>query len=147
MKLNEMIARKSGMPEGFYGSKAKWDEVRERFTISKICILQRPARNKDSGEVIVYQDGPRKGEPVPDRQAIMSIKTESGKELLVRTNSRRIVSLYAGDLDREADGCNQFGDEIYIVEAPEGWLRFVAFKQEYANGQKGDVADLEEAEE
>ncbi len=147
MRLNEMVAKKSGLPEGFSGERAKWDEVKGRFKILKVCILQRPVRDKETGEIVTYNDGPKKGEPVPDRQAILSIETEQGKKLLVRTNSRRITSLYSGDLDREPDGVNQFGDDVFDVEAPEGWLRFVPFKQEYANGQKGDVADLEEAEE
>ena len=147
MKLNEMVAKKSGLPEGFGGERAKWDEVKVRFTIRKICVLQRPARDKETGEIITYQDGPRRGEPIPDRQVIMTVETEDKKLLLIRTNSRRITSLYAGDLDRKPDAQNQFGDDVFIVEAPEGWLRFVPFKQEYANGQKGDVADLMEAEE
>ena len=141
-----MQNKKSGLPAGFEGVRTKWDDVKENFRISKAAILQRPARN-DDGEILTYAQGPRAGQPIPDRQIVLAIETVSGKHLVVRTNSRRLTSLYSGDLDREADGENSFGDEIFFVDAPEGVLRFVGFKQEYKNGQKGDVADLEEVDE
>lgn len=146
MRLSEMQNKKSGLPAGFEGVRTKWDDVKENFRISKAAILQRPARN-DDGEILTYAQGPRAGQPIPDRQIVLAIETVSGKRLVVRTNSRRLTSLYSGDLDREADGENSFGDEIFFVDAPEGVLRFVGFKQEYKNGQKGDVADLEEVDE
>lgn len=146
MRLSEMQNKKSGLPAGFEGVRTKWDDVKENFRISKAAILQRPARN-DDGEILTYAQGPRAGQPIPDRQIVLAIETVSGKHLVVRTNSRRLTSLYSGDLDREADGENSFGDEIFFVDAPEGVLRFVGFKQEYKNGQKGDVADLEEVDE
>lgn len=146
MRLSEMQNKKSGLPAGFEGVRTKWDDVKENFRIVKAAILQRPARN-DAGEVMTYQQGPRAGQPIPDRQIVFAIETVSGKHLVVRTNSRRLTSLYSGDLDREPDADNVFGDEIFFVDAPEGTLRFVGFKQEYKNGQKGDVADLEEVDE
>lgn len=146
MKLGDMIAKKTGLPDGFSGSRVKWNDVNETFEIEKAAVLSRPAIN-DQGEVMTYQQGPRAGQPIPDRQIVLAIETVSGKHLVVRTNSRRLTSLYSGDLDREPDGENSFGDEIFFVDAPEGVLRFVGFKQEYKNGQKGDVADLEEVDE
>ena len=146
MKLSEMKNKKNGLPEGFVGTKTKWEDVKEPFQILKAAILQRPALN-EAGEVMVYSQGPNEGKPIPDRQLVLAIMTESGKELLVRTNSRRLTSLYSGDLDREPDARNYFDDEIYLVEAPEGWLQFVPFKYKYSNGREGDIADLEEIED
>lgn len=146
MKLSELIAKKNGLPEGFSGSRVKWDDVKEDFQIVKACILQRPARD-ENGEILTYSQGPNEGKPIPDRQLALMLRTRSGKEILVRTNSRRLTSLYSGDLDRESDGINQYGDAYFIVEAPEGWMRFIPYKQEYKDGKKGDVADLEEVEE
>ena len=146
MKLSELKNKNSGLPEGFTGVKAKWQDVKEPFEIRKAAILQRPALN-EAGEVMVYTQGPNEGKPIPDRQLVLAILTESGKELVVRTNSRRLTSLYSGDLDREPDAKNYFDDEIYIVEAPEGWLQFVPFKYKYSNGREGDIADLEEVED
>lgn len=146
MKLSEMKNKKNGLPEGFVGQSTKWQDVKEPFEIRKAAILQRPAKN-DDGEIMYYQQGPNEGKPIPDRQLVLAIMTESGKELLVRTNSRRLTSLYSGDLDREPDARNYFDDEIYLVEAPEGWLQFVPFKYKYSNGREGDIADLEEVED
>ena len=145
MKLGDMIAKKTGLPDGFSGSRVKWNDVNETFEIEKAAVLSRPAIN-DQGEIMTYQQGPRAGQPIPDRQLVLQIKTEKGQVLVVRTNSPRLVPLFTGDLDREADGKNQFGDDVFIVEAPEGKLRFVTFKYPYKNGQKGDVADLEEVD-
>ena len=147
MKLSEMKNKRSGLPDGFTGVKMKWEDVKETFTIKKAAILQRPATN-EAGEVLTFSQGPKAGEPIPDRQLALAIVTSSGKEFIVRTNSRRLTSLYSGDVDnREPDDRNDFGDEIYLVEAPEGTLRFIPFKMEYKNGKKGDVADLEEIDE
>lgn len=145
MKLSEMKAKKSGLPDGFSGARAKWSDIKQKFQIQKACILERPARGED-GTPLVYSRGAMEGEPIMDRQLALAIKTEAGDEFTVRTNSRRMVSLFSGDLGREPDSQNAFGDAVYIVDAPEGWLKFVPFKYEYANGQKGDVCDLEEAE-
>lgn len=146
MRLSDMVAKKTGLPSGFSGQRVKWNDVRERFQIVKAAVLSRPATNAQ-GEVLMYQQGPKEGKPIPDLQLALEIKTESGQQLLVRTNSKRLTSLYDGDIDREPDSINQYGDLIFEVEAPEGWLRFVPYNMEYANGQKGQVADLEEAED
>lgn len=146
MKLSEMQAKKSGLPEGFSGARAKWNEIGQVFQIRKACILERPAVGTD-GSPMVYSQGPREGEPILDRQLALAIRTKDGRDWVVRTNSRRLVSLFSGDLDRKADWTNVFGDDVYMVDAPEGWLKFVPFKYEYKNGQKGDIADLEEAGE
>ena len=146
MKFSEMCAVRAGLPEGFSGMRCKWTDVKEPFEIEKIAILQRPALNEE-GEPILYSRGDRAGQPVMDRQTVLQIRTESGKECLVRTNSRRISGIFAAGLDsRPADGKNVFGDDYFVVEAPEGKLRFVPFRMEYAGGLKGDIADLEEAE-
>lgn len=144
MKLSEMIAKKSGIPDGFKGQKARWDEIDEPFQIEKIAILQRPAVN-EAGETIIFSKGSKAGCTVMDRTAVMQIIT-ADKEYLIRTNSKRITSLFLSQLERDADDVNAFGDDVFIVEPPEGWLKFVPFKQKYANGKEGNVADLAEAE-
>lgn len=145
MKLSEMIAKKSGIPDGFRGQKAKWDEISEPFQIEKIAILQRPAVN-EAGETIVFSKGSKAGCTVMDRTAVMQIIT-ADKEYIIRTNSKRITSLFICQIEgRDADDTNNFGDEVFIVEPPEGWLKFAPFKQKYANGKEGNVADLIEAE-
>lgn len=147
MKLNELKAKKSGLPAGFSGERAKWNDIKEDFQILKAAMLQRPAVSED-GEILTYSDGPKKGEPIPDRQLVLMIRTRSGSEYCVRTNSRKITSLYVSDVEeREPDTQNQFGDDIFNVEAPEGWMHFVASQYTYKDGRKGDIADLEEAEE
>lgn len=148
MKLNEMKAMISGVPEGFNGEKAKWDAVSEIFEIVKAAMLRRPARNKE-GEIIKYEKGPRAGQVVPDWQVVLGIRTKSGKEYVVRTNSPKLVPLFTGEIsdDREADSVNRFGDEIFNVDFPEGWLRFVGADNKYNDGRVGKVADLEQAED
>ena len=148
MKLSEMKNRVSGLPDGFDGVKMSWDEVKETFEIKKACILERDKKD-EGGNVIVYKQGPKQGQAVPDRQIALQLKTASGETVLVRTNSPRIVSLYTGDLDRECDETNRFGDKIYYVEAPEGELKFVPFemdKKKDGKPMKWDVADLEEVD-
>ena len=148
MRLSEMQNKKSGLPAGFEGVRTKWDDVKENFRISKAAILQRPARN-DDGEILTYAQGPRAGQPIPDRQIVLAIETVSGKRLVVRTNSRRLTSLYSGDLDREPDSVNRFGDRIFDVEPPEGDMHFVPFEQKGTKDgreMKWNVADLEEVE-
>lgn len=147
MKFSEMCAARAGLPEGFSGMRCKWTEVKEDFEIEKIAILQKPALNEE-GEPILYSKGDRAGSPVMDRQTVLQIRTVTGRVLLVRTNSRRISGIFAAGLGtKRADGKNVFGDEFFVVEAPEGKLRFVPFRMEYSGGLKGDIADLEEAEE
>lgn len=149
MKLNEMKNKVSGLPDGFVGIRMSWDEVEETFEIAKAAILERD-KTDDKGEVIVYQNGPRKGQPIPDRQIALQLRTESGRQLIVRTNSVRITSLYSGDLDREPDTVNRFGDRVYFVEAPEGKIRFVPFEQKGKKDgkeMKWNIADLEALEE
>jgi hypothetical protein len=145
MKLSEMIAKKSGIPDGFRGQKAKWDEISEAFQIEKAAILQKPAVN-EAGETIVFSKGSKAGQTVMDRIAVLQIIT-ADKEYIIKTNSKRITTLFIDQIDgKEADDVNVFGDQIFIVEPPEGWLKFVPFKQKYADGTVGNVADLIEAE-
>ena len=148
MKLSEMRNIMTGLPEGFDGVKKDWEDVTETFRIEKAAILEKDKKDED-GEVILYKKGPKQGQPVPDRQIAMQLRTASGEAVLVRTNSPRIVSLYTGDLDRECDEVNRFGDRIYHVEAPEGELKFSPYemdKQMDGKPIKWDVADLEEVD-
>ena len=149
MKLSEMKNKVSGLPDGFIGVKMSWDEVNETFQIVKACVLERDKIN-EKGEKILYQKGPKQGQPVPDRQVAFQLHTASGKQLIVRTNSPRLTSLYSGDLDREPDSVNRFGDKIFDVEPPEGDMHFVPFEQKGTKNGKEmswDVADLEEVDE
>ena len=148
MKLSEMRNKTTGLPDGFSGTKKDWKDVTETFKIEKAAILEKDKKD-ESGEVILYRQGPKQGQPVPDRQIAMQLRTASGEAVLVRTNSPRIVSLYTGDLDREYDEVNRFGDRIYHVEAPEGELKFVPYemdKKKDGKPIKWDVADLEEVD-
>ena len=148
MKLSEMRNRVTGLPDGFAGTKKDWKDVAETFRIEKAAILDKDKKD-ESGEAILYRQGPKQGQPVPDRQIAMQLRTASGEAVLVRTNSPRIVTLFAGDLDRECDEVNRFGDRIYHVEAPEGELKFVPYemdKKKYGKPIKLDVADLEEVD-
>lgn len=144
MKLSEMIAKKSGIPDGFKGHKAKWDQITEAFQIEKAAILQRPAVN-EAGETIVFSKGSKAGQTVMDRVAVLQIITPTDT-YLIKTNSKRITSLFLCQLERDADDVNTFGDDVFIVNPPEGWLKFVPFRQKYADGKEGNVADLEEAD-
>ena len=148
MKLSEMRNKVTGLPEGFSGIKKDWKDVTETFRIEKAAILEKDKKD-ESGEVILYRQGPKQGQPVPDRQIAMQLRTASGEAVLVRTNSPRIVTLFTGDLDREYDEVNRFGDRIYHVEAPEGELKFIPFemdKKKDGKPIKWDVADLEEVD-
>ena len=148
MKLSEMRNKVTGLPDGFSGTKKDWKDVAETFRIEKAAILEKDKKD-ESGEVILYRQGPKQGQPVPDRQIAMQLRTASGEAVLVRTNSPRIVSLYTGDLDRECDEGNRFGDRIYHVEAPEGERKFVPYemdKKKDGKPIKWDVADLEEVD-
>ena len=148
MKLSEMRNIMTGLPEGFDGVNKNWKDVAETFRIEKAAILEKDKKD-ESGEVILYRQGPKQGQPVPDRQIAMQLRTVSGEAALVRTNSPRIVSLYTGDLDRECDEVNRFGDRIYHVEVPEGELKFIPYemdKKKDGKPIKWDVADLEEVD-
>ena len=148
MKLSEMRNKVTGLPEGFSGIKKDWKDVTETFRIEKAAILEKDKKD-ESGEVILYRQGPKQGQPVPDRQIAMQLRTASGEAVLVRTNSPRIVTLFTGDLDREYDEVNRFGDRIYHVEAPEGELKFIPYemdKKKDGKPIKWDVADLEEVD-
>ena len=146
MKLSEMKNKVTGLPDGFVGNKKEWKEVTETFRIETAASL---GRDQTEAAGNVYKQGPKQGQAVPDRQIALQLKTASGETVLVRTNSPRIVSLYTGDLDRECDETNRFGDKIYYVEAPEGELKFVPFemdKKKDGKPMKWDVADLEEVD-
>ena len=148
MKLSEMRNKVTGLPDGFDGVKKDWKDVTETFRIEKAAILEKDKKD-ESGEVILYRQGPKQGQPVPDRQIAMQLRTASGEAVLVRTNSPRIVTLFTGDLDREYDEVNRFGDRIYHVEAPEGELKFIPYemdKKKDGKPIKWDVADLEEVD-
>ena len=148
MKLSEMRNKVTGLPDGFSGTKKDWKDVAETFRIEKAAILEKDKKD-ESGEAILYRQGPKQGQPVPDRQIARQLRTASGEAVLVRTNSPRIVSLYTGDLDRECDEVKRFGDRIYHVEAPEGELKFVPYemdKKKDGKPIKWDVADLEEVD-
>ena len=148
MKLSEMRNKVTGLPDGFAGTKKDWKDVAETFRIEKAAILEKDKKD-ESGETILYRQGPKQGQPVPDRQIAMQLRTASGEAVLVRTNSPRIVTLFTGDLDREYDEVNRFGDRIYHVEAPEGELKFVPYemdKKKDGKPLKWDVADLEEVD-
>ena len=148
MKLSEMRNKVTGLPDGFVGTKKDWKDVAETFRIEKAAILEKDKKD-ESGEIILYRQGPKQGQPVPDRQIAMQLRTASGEAVLVRTNSPRIVTLFTGDLDRECDEVNRFGDRIYHVEAPEGELKFVPYemdKKKDGKPIKWDVADLEEVD-
>ena len=147
MKLSEMQNKRTGLPDGFTGTRMEWKNVGAEFQIKKLCLMRRDAVSKE-GEPIYFQQGPRMGQPIPDDQVVMQIETREGKSIVVRTNSRRLTSLFNGGIEeREPDAKNIFGDRIYEVEAPEGWVHFIPFKMEYKDGTKGDIADLEEVEE
>ena len=148
MKLNEMRNKVTGLPEGFSGIKKDWKDVAETFLIEKAAILEKDKKD-ESGEVVLYRHGPKQGQPVPDRQIAMELRTASGETVLVRTNSPRIVTLFTDSLERECDEVNRFGDRIYHIEPPEGELRFVPFEMDKKKDGKPlvwDVADLEEVD-
>ena len=146
MKLSEMKANVMGLPAGFGGVKKRWTEVEGRFEIVAAAIIQRPAVD-DKGQPILYRVGDRAGEQVMDRQAVLQIRMEDGDLVLIRTNSRRIVSLFEGCIGENTPFKNRFGDEVFTCnDLPEGWLRFVPYEYTYSNGKVGEIADLAEAD-
>ena len=68
MKLSEMKNKVTGLPEGFTGTRKKWDEVKEIFTIEKAAVLERD-KTDENGQVIKFSKGPREGQAVPDSKA------------------------------------------------------------------------------
>lgn len=147
MRLSEMKSIVSGIPSGFTGIRKKWQDLGdEPFKIEKAAILERPAVNKD-GEPLIYQNGPRKGQQIPDRRLVLQLRMVTGEAVVVMTNSQYLVPLFTGALDDAVpDDTNRYGDDIFFVDAPEGVMRFVPAEYEYANGKRGAVADLIEAE-
>jgi hypothetical protein len=146
MRLNDMKANVSGLPAGFGGVKKRWNEVEGRFEIIAAAIIQRPAAD-DKGQPILFKAGERAGEQVMDRQAVLQIRMEDGDLVLVRTNSRRVVSLFEGCIGESTPFKNRFGDEVFTCDdLPEGWLRFVPYEYTYSNGKVGEICDLAEAD-
>ena len=146
MRLNDMKANVSGLPAGFGGMRKKWNEIDGRFEIAAAAIIQRPAVD-DKGQPILYKVGDRAGEQVMDRQAVLQIRMENGDLVLVRTNSKRITSLFEGCIGGNAPFKNRFGDEVFVCDGlPEGWLKFVPYEYKYSNGKLGEICDLAEAD-
>lgn len=144
MKLSEARAKVSGLPEGFPARSKKWNDVSETFTIEKAALMVGEQRGED-GQVLV---SPTTQKPYLEYQVALALILKSGERVSVRTNSPRLIPLFRGEIteDREPDAVNTFGRRIYIVEPPEGTLRFVPFRYTYKNDLKADVADLEEVE-
>lgn len=143
MKFSEMKAQLSGLPEGFNGQRAKWTEVTVPFEILKACLLREPQLDSD-GEIIV---SPKTGKPYFDYNLAMMIRLESGNELIVRTNSPKLIPVFRPQIEnRPADGVNRYGTEFFLLEVPSGKVRFTAVKHDYGNKGKQDVAYLEDVE-
>ena len=146
MRLNDMKAQVSGLPAGFGGMRKKWNEIDGRFEIAAAAIIQRPAVD-DKGQPILYKVGERAGEQVMDRQAVLQIRMENGDLVLIRTNSKRITSLFEGCIGGNAPFKNRFGDEVFTCDdLPEGWLKFIPYEYKYSNGKVGEICDLAEAD-
>ena len=146
MRLNDMKANVSGLPAGFGGMRKKWNEIDGRFEIAAAAIVQRPAVD-DKGQPILYKVGERAGEQVMDRQTALQIRMENGDLVLIRTNSKRITSLFEGCIGGNAPFKNRFGDEVFVCDdLPEGWLKFVPYEYKYSNGKVGETADPAEAD-
>jgi hypothetical protein len=146
MKLNEMKAYVSGLPAEFVGMRKRWQEVEGKFEIVAAAIIQRPAVD-DKGQPILYKAGDRAGEQVMDRQTVLQIRMEDGDLVLIRTNSRRVTSLFEGCISDKPPLKNRFGDDVFTcAELPEGWLRFVPYEYTYSNGKVGEICDLAEAD-
>lgn len=145
MKFSEMKSASTGLPPGFEGQSAKWNEVDDPFIIEKVAVVQRQATDGD-GNPLVFTSGAREGDPIMDRSVVMQIRQIGEEEhtpKVIRTNSRRIVDLFVRRPEPVADGKTKFGDEFYFVEPPEEALRFTEYLQQYANGKKYPNADLE----
>ncbi len=145
MKFSEMKSASTGLPPGFEGQTAKWNEIDDPFVIEKVAVMQRQATD-DDGNPLIFTTGPKTGQPIMDRTAVLQIRqigAEGHTPKVIRTNSRRITALFTPQLKPEADGVTAFGDSYFFVEPPEEALKFVGFEQTYANGKKGLIADLE----
>lgn len=148
MRLSEIRTKKYGLPEAFEGVKMKAEDVRGTFQVLRVALLREDEKGED-GEVLV---SPRTGRPYDSWMAVLNIKTEDGRLGLVWTTSAPIRRLFVGcivgaDGERtEPDMINQYGREVWTVEAPEGALRFTTVKEQYGNGKMYDVLDIEEAD-
>ena len=143
MRFNEMKSQMSGLPEGFSGAKTDWADVKESFTIRAVCMMVRP-QVTEAGDIA---QNPVTGEIYYDRNMALAITTDSGKELLVYTNSPKLIPVFRQQIteDRKPDLVNRYGADVYILEAPEGKLRFTVAKHKYGKMGDRDVAYLEEA--
>lgn len=144
MKLSDARAKVSGLPEGFPAKTKKWNDISETFTIEKAALMVGEQIGED-GQILI---SPKTDKPYLEYQVVLALVLKDGEKISVRTNSPRLIPLFRGELteDRQPDGTNSFGRRIYIVEPPEGTLRFVPFRYTYKNDLKADVADLEEVE-
>lgn len=144
MRFSEMKSQMSGLPEGFTGTKTDWDSVNEPFVIRKICMMVRP-QVLDNGDMAV---NPVTGEVYYDRNMALAITTDSGKDLLVYTNSPKLIPVFRQQIpeDRKPDTVNRYGADVYILDPPEGKLRFTTAKHKYGKMGDRDVAYLEEAD-
>ncbi|MBQ1462983.1 MAG: hypothetical protein IIZ24_02235 [Candidatus Methanomethylophilus sp.] len=145
MKFSEMKAKMSGLPDGYDGQKAKWNDIKGAFVIKKCCLI-RSVQTDSEGNVVC---NPATEKPYFDYQLAFYIETEDGSKYNVRTNSRKLTGVFLAQLGDEpkADMVNQYGSEIFFLEPPEGRVRFCTVQQEYGkNKEKHDVAYLEEAD-
>ena len=147
----------SGLPDGFVGVKMSWDEVNETFQIVKACVLERDKIN-EKGEKILYQKGPKQGQPVPDRQVAFQLHTASGKQLIVRTNSQAHLPLQRGprqgarlrqqvrrqDLRRRASG-GRYAFRTLRAEGNEGRPRDEVERRRSRGGRVSTAAGRERA--
>ena len=144
MKFSEMKAQLSGLPEGFDGQRAKYQDVTGTFIIVKACLL-REVQLDPQGEVMC---SPVTGKPYFDWNLALQIRTEHGELKVVRTNSPTLIPVFRSQIgdDRKADSVNRYGAEIFNLDPPEGKLRFTTMKHDYKSKGMQDVAYLEEAD-
>ena len=144
MRFNEMKSQMSGLPEGFSGAKTDWADVKEPFQIRKVCMMVRPQMT-EAGDMA---QNPVTGEVYYDRNLAFAIETVGGKELVVYTNSPKLIPVFRQQIteDRKPDYVNRYGTDVYILDPPEGMLRFTTAKHKYGKIGEKDVAYLEEAE-
>ena len=96
-----------------------------------------------------HRDGISKtGKPYFDYNLAMMIRLESGNELIVRTNSPKLIPVFRSQIEnRPADGVNRYGTEFFLLEVTSGKVRFTAVKHDYGAKGKQDVAYLEDVED
>ena len=142
MRFNEMKSQMSGLPQGFSGKKTEWGDVKVSFTIEKVCMTVKP-QITEAGDMA---QNPVTGEIYYDRLLAFQIKTEDGQELLVYTNSPKLIPVFRTQITegRKPDETSRYGADIYILEPPEGKLRFTSVKHKYGKMGEKDVAYLEE---